>query len=181
MTKYPLLLSRLLKVTPGHHSDKDNIKESQAKIEEALEQMNKDAKEIISTKGTWRRVASSPKKAPIQREMNNIRVRKLSLETLGWPNDDSRFALEGRLTFAQPTDNNWRKMWKGTVSGGIKLTTAHAMLVVTGRAEHPDLGTAQHIIFPKLETVKEAVLLLVREKTSRFSTVRVSLSLGFGV
>ena len=41
VTKYPLLLSRLYKVTPGHHADKNNIKLAQDKIEAALEQMNK--------------------------------------------------------------------------------------------------------------------------------------------
>ena len=41
VTKYPLLLSRLYKVTPSHHSDKNDIKLAQDKIEAALEQMNK--------------------------------------------------------------------------------------------------------------------------------------------
>ena len=41
VTKYPLLLSRLHKVTPSHHEDKNNIKLAQDKIEAALEQMNK--------------------------------------------------------------------------------------------------------------------------------------------
>ena len=40
--------------------------------------MNKDAKEMISMKGTWRRPAA--KKVPIQREMNNIRVREDLIE-----------------------------------------------------------------------------------------------------
>ena len=41
VTKYPLLLSRLHKVTPSHHEDKNNIKLAQDKIEAALDQMNK--------------------------------------------------------------------------------------------------------------------------------------------
>ena len=41
VTKYPLLLSRLYKVTPSHHTDKNDIKLAQDKIEAALEQMNK--------------------------------------------------------------------------------------------------------------------------------------------
>ena len=41
VTKYPLLLSRLHKVTPSHHEDKNNIKSAQDKIEAALDQMNK--------------------------------------------------------------------------------------------------------------------------------------------
>ena len=51
-------------------------------------------------------------------------------------------------------------------------------LVVTGTnggeeaGPDQDLSTPTQIIFPR-EAVREAVLLLVREKTSRFSTVRV--------
>ena len=41
VTKYPLLLSRLQKVTPEHHHDRNDIKLAQDKIEAALEQMNK--------------------------------------------------------------------------------------------------------------------------------------------
>ena len=84
VTKYPLLLARLLKVTPGNHKDRDNIREAQTRIESALEQINKDAKEIIAMKGSWRRGGQNNKKMGLQREMNNMRVRKLSLEMLGW-------------------------------------------------------------------------------------------------
>ena len=66
---------------------------------------------------------------PIQREMNNMRVRKLSLEMLGWSRDESRFALEGRLVFAHVTaDINWRAKWKGTVNSGLKLMAANAFI-----------------------------------------------------
>jgi hypothetical protein len=41
VTKYPLLLSRLYKVTPHRHEDRNTIKLSQERIEAALEQMNK--------------------------------------------------------------------------------------------------------------------------------------------
>ena len=199
MTKYPLLLARLLKVTPGHHKDRENIREAQARIEAALEQINKDAKEIIAMKGSWRRGGGqSPKKTMgIQREMNTMRVRKLSLEMLGWSREDTRFALEGRLTFAQVSDSNWKsKLMKGTVNSGVKLMTANALLVVTSKLGHnnnnfnfsfnnnnssgangtpgsADMHTTTNIIFPKHDTVGDAVLLLVREKTSRFTTVRV--------
>ena len=194
VTKYPLLLARLLKVTPGHHKDRENIREAQTRIEAALEQINKDAKEIIAMKGSWRRGGGhTPKKMGIQREMNNMRVRKLSLEMLGWSREDTRFALEGRLTFAQVSDSNWKTKLKGTVNSGVKLMTANALLVITSKPGHnnnnnfnfsnssgangtpgsADLHSTTNIIFPKHDTVGDAVLLLVREKTSRFTTVRV--------
>ena len=190
VTKYPLLLARLLKVTPGNHKDRDNIREAQTRIESALEQINKDAKEIIAMKGSWRRGGQNNKKMGLQREMNNMRVRKLSLEMLGWTREDTRFALEGRLTFAQVHDSNWKAKLKGTVNSGLKLMTANALLVVTSRPgigsfnlnnnnHHPSscLTPGSTIIFPKLDTIGEAVLLVVREKTSRFATVRVSQTL----
>merc|ERR1719163_1614499 len=71
ITKYPLLLARLLKVTPGHHTDRENIREAQARIEVALDQINKDAKDLIAMKGSWRRAGQLPKKPGVQREMNN--------------------------------------------------------------------------------------------------------------
>ena len=114
--------------------------------------------------------------------MNNIRVRKLSLEMLGWGREDSRFALEGKLVFATVNDANWRNKWKGTVNGttgsssGLKLVTANALLVVTGifGADLRDMSSPTRLIFP-MDHIKEAVLLLLREKTSRFSTIRVCI------
>lgn len=71
--------------------------------------------------------------------------------------------------------------------------TANALLVVTSKPGHnnnltlnfninsngsngtpgsADLHSTTNIIFPQLDTVGDAVLLLIREKTSRFTTVR---------
>merc|ERR1712141_519231 len=41
VTKYPLLLARLYKVTPYQNEDRPNIKKAKERIESALEQMNK--------------------------------------------------------------------------------------------------------------------------------------------
>ena len=94
---------------------------------------------------------------------------------LGWGREESRFALEGKLVFAHITDTNWKNKWKGTVNNGLKLVTTNALLVVTGQllADLPDMSSPTKIIFPK-ENIREAVLLLLREKTSRFSTLRVN-------
>jgi hypothetical protein len=40
VTKYPLLLSRLLKVTAAHHEDRPALQDSRERIEHALEHMN---------------------------------------------------------------------------------------------------------------------------------------------
>ena len=47
MTRYPLLLSRLVKVTPGGHSDKEALQEAQEKVEAGLDSMNQDLGTIL--------------------------------------------------------------------------------------------------------------------------------------
>lgn len=44
VTKYPLLLNRLFKVTPYHHQDRESLKEAQQKIEFHLEHINQQIK-----------------------------------------------------------------------------------------------------------------------------------------
>lgn len=43
---------------------------------------------------------------------------------------DSRFAIEGKLLFTQPNDNNWRK------GRTIKLTPINALLVTNGKVKN---------------------------------------------
>ncbi len=57
VTKYPLLLSRLLKVTPVHHADRPTLQEAREKIEHHLEHMNQEAREGNSTTKLWRRIS----------------------------------------------------------------------------------------------------------------------------
>ena len=56
MTKYPLLLSRLLKVTPAHHEDRSALQEGRERIEHHLENMNQEARDTNSTR-LWRRIS----------------------------------------------------------------------------------------------------------------------------
>ena len=56
VTKYPLLLSRLLKVTPAHHQDRSALQESRERIEHHLENMNQEARDTNSTR-LWRRIS----------------------------------------------------------------------------------------------------------------------------
>ena len=48
-------------------------------LQGALEQINKEAKEVIQLKGSWRRAGQGVRKPGVQREMNNIRVSSLHL------------------------------------------------------------------------------------------------------
>ena len=57
VTRYPLLLSRLLKVTPGGHSDKEALQESREMLEQGLDTMNQETNRDTGTTKLWRRIS----------------------------------------------------------------------------------------------------------------------------
>ncbi|XP_072753664.1 uncharacterized protein Rhogef64c [Anoplolepis gracilipes] len=176
VTKYPLLLARLLKATPSVRSDiqeaKKRLKQAQTNIELHLEHMNAEAKDVTSTK-LWRRISiiQNGRRSNSEQDMVNIKLRKMAVEILEWAHEEARFVLEGRLLVAQPTDNNWRR------GRTVKLAPVTAMLVTNGKpnAEYPELNDGS--LFPKHIGIKEATLLLVKEKLGRYSLLREPLYL----
>jgi hypothetical protein len=54
-------------------------------------------------------------------------VLQLALDILEWNHDEVRFAMEGKLLYTNPTDNNWRK------GRTIKLNPINALLVTNGK------------------------------------------------
>jgi len=200
VTKYPLLLARLYKVTPHHHADRNAIKRAQDKIENALEQMNKDAKDVNSIK-LWKRITmtSSNSNSPSKKsdsgsvgsgsgggqddQISSIKMRKMALEALGWPVDETRFPLEGRILFTQPNDggnslSNWhKKAWT------VKLSPVQALLAVQCSEELPDITCKRELIFPPsdlIAPIRDASLIIVKKdnkSAAKFSLVRDPLSL----
>ncbi|CAH0772559.1 unnamed protein product [Bemisia tabaci] len=172
VTKYPLLLARLYKVTPPHHSGRELLKEAQHKIELHLEHMNSLAKDIGSTK-LWRRISIiNGRRSNSETDMITIKLRKIAVDVLDWAHEDVRFAIEGRLLFTQPTDHNWRK------GRTIKLTPINAMVVTLGKPTenyHPE--SEEILTFPRNHGMKEATLLLLKEKSGRFALLREPLFL----
>ena len=77
VTKYPLLLSRLLKVTPAHHLDRSALQESRERIEHHLENMNQEARDTNSTR-LWRRISMI--NVSSYRKMDSQEERKLTEE-----------------------------------------------------------------------------------------------------
>lgn len=120
VTKYPLLLARLYKVTPEHIETRERLKEAREKIECHLNRMNREAKDI-STK-LWRRLSSNPTRTR-ENDIVNIKLRKVAMDFLEWAHEKVHFVVEGKLLITHPTDNNWRK------GRTIKLTPVHALLV----------------------------------------------------
>lgn len=129
VTKYPLLLARLYKVTPAHLEGRESLKQAQEKIELHLNHMNREAKDVPLK--LWRRISSSSpgRRSSCELDMINIKLRKMAVDLLEWNHDEVRFAVEGRLLFTQPTDNNWRK------GRTIKLTHVNALLVTNGKVK----------------------------------------------
>ncbi|XP_020291717.1 uncharacterized protein LOC109858648 isoform X2 [Pseudomyrmex gracilis] len=175
VTKYPLLLARLLKATPSVRPDiqeaKKRLKQAQTNIELHLEHMNAEAKDVTSTK-LWRRISiiQNGRRSIGEQDMVNIKLRKMAVEILEWAHEEARFILEGRLLVAQPTDNNWRR------GRTVKLAPVTAMLVTNGKpnVDYPEFNDS---LFPKHIGVKEATLLLVKEKLGRYSLLREPLYL----
>ncbi|XP_066588668.1 uncharacterized protein RhoGEF64C [Prorops nasuta] len=176
VTKYPLLLARLLKATPSVRPDiqeaKTRLKQAQTNIELHLEHMNAEAKDITSTK-LWRRISiiQNGRRSIGEQDMVNIKLRKMAVEILEWAHEEARFILEGRLLIAQPTDNNWRR------GRTIKLSPVTAMLVTNGKSNIDYHDFNDESLFSKHIGVKEATLLLVKEKIGRYSLLREPLYL----
>lgn len=128
VTKYPLLLSRLYKVTPLNHDTRKHLNEAQRKIELHLNHMNSETKDVPSK--LWRRISNSSGRRPgFEIDLVNIKLRKIAVDVLEWNHDEAKFALEGKLLYTQPTDNNWRK------GRTIKLSAIKALLVTNGNGK----------------------------------------------
>ncbi|VEN60330.1 unnamed protein product [Callosobruchus maculatus] len=168
VTKYPLLLARLYKVTPPHLDHREELKEAQHKIELHLNHMNSETKDVPSK--LWRRIGNnSGRRSSAEMDLVNIKLRKIAVDVLEWNHDEAKFIMEGKLLFTQPTDNNWRK------GRTIKLTPVNALLVHSIKSS--DRSTEDnHLIFAK-SGAREAALLLVRDKNGRYSLLREPLYL----
>nr|XP_027201963.1 probable serine/threonine-protein kinase DDB_G0282963 [Dermatophagoides pteronyssinus] len=114
ITKYPLLLNRLVKVTPRHYADYDSLRETQMKLEYHLDNINQKTKGSIAatTSRIWRRISNLSSSASMRirnndsqhhhhviEDFGHVRLKKTSLDLLKWPQDESRFIMIGRLSF----------------------------------------------------------------------------------
>ncbi|CAD7083307.1 unnamed protein product [Hermetia illucens] len=174
VTKYPLLLARLYKVTPPHLESRPLLKQAQEKIELHLNHMNQEAKDVPTK--LWRRISSSSpnRRSSCEIDMINIKLRKMAIDVLEWNHDEVRFAMEGKLLYTQPTDSNWKR------ARTIKLTHINALLVTNGKPSatyKPDKAIADQLSFPKHTGIREAALLMVKEKCGRYTLIREPLYL----
>ncbi|XP_041986649.1 uncharacterized protein LOC121738562 [Aricia agestis] len=188
VTKYPLLLSRLYRATAACASEREDVKNAQRCVESRLEEINAAAAAAAAAARDvplWRRLAAARRTAH-DLHVADIRLRKMAVDVLDWNHDDARFAMEGKLLFTQPNDNNWRK------GRTIKLMPINALLVTNGK---PNIAHKTNEIRETREArdreareregdalfarsgVREAALLLVREKAGRYTLHRDPLFL----
>lgn len=188
VTKYPLLLSRLYRATAACATEREDVKSAQRCVECRLEEINAAAAAAAAAARDvplWRRLAAARRTAH-DLHVADIKLRKMAVDVLDWNHDDARFAMEGKLLFTQPNDNNWRK------GRTIKLTPINALLVTNGK---PTITHKTNEIRETREArdrearekegealfarsgVREAALLLVREKAGRYTLQREPLFL----
>ena len=99
----------------------------------------------------------------------------MALESLGWPETDAHFPLEGRILFTQPSEgnsiSNWhKKAWT------VKLTPVQAILAVQSTEDLPEITVRKELIFPSdIAPIRDASLVVIKkEKGAKFTLVRVS-------
>ncbi|XP_064420138.1 uncharacterized protein SI:DKEY-91I10.2 [Latimeria chalumnae] len=166
VTKYPLLLSRISKATIEYHPDHSSLREAKSRVESHLEHINMKTKQ----EGNSWSLRSFRRDSKKNREVINIEMREMSIKTIGWPREDTRFVMEGTLQFAQPPDGQWVK--KG--SKALKFQNVHALLMVNmKRTSEPSLEGVSSESFTQLAPIRDAVLILIKDKSSsKFTLLR---------
>ncbi|MBN3281076.1 MYOM protein, partial [Polyodon spathula] len=154
VTKYPLLLSRISKATTEKHPDHSSLREAKSRVESHLEHINMKSKQ---EGGSWS-LRSFRRDSRKTRDVINIEMRELSLKSAGWLRESTRFIMEGQMQLSQPVDGQWVR--KG--SKALKFQSMHVLLMI-----HMNLdGGASSDSFAQRKPVREAVLVLIKDKSS---------------
>ncbi|XP_051260264.1 LOW QUALITY PROTEIN: uncharacterized protein si:dkey-91i10.2 [Dicentrarchus labrax] len=179
VTKYPLLLSRIIKVTPECHPDYARLREAKSRVESHLEHINMKTKQE-GNGVTWS-LRSFRRDSRKNREVINIEMREVSMKTVGWARENTRFVMEGPLQLSQPADGQWVR--KG--SKALKFQNVQSLLMVrTQRAgEAPGQGTDLGARGDQGEGggdgIRDGVLVLIKDKSSgKFTVLREPIRLG---
>ncbi|XP_047456783.1 uncharacterized protein si:dkey-91i10.2 [Mugil cephalus] len=180
VTKYPLLLSRIIKVTAECHPDYARLREAKSRVESHLEHINMKTKQE-GNGVTWS-LRSFRRDSRKNREVINIEMREVSMKTVGWAREHTRFVMEGPLQLSQPADGQWVK--KG--SKALKFQNVQSLLMVRTQrvGETQSQGTANQGARGDQgegggESVRDGVLVLIKDKSSgKFAVLREPIRLG---
>ncbi|XP_010878048.2 uncharacterized protein si:dkey-91i10.2 isoform X2 [Esox lucius] len=173
VTKYPLLLSRISKSTTECHPDHIRLREAKSRVESHLEHINMKTKQEGTLTWSLRSFRRDSRK---NREVINIEMREVSMKTVGWARESTRFVMEGPLQLSQPADGQWVK--KG--SKGLKFQNVQSLLMV--RTQRPGEGLSLTEGGAKVEQqehgVWDGVLVLIKDKSSgKFTVLREPIRL----
>ncbi|XP_047225811.1 uncharacterized protein si:dkey-91i10.2 isoform X1 [Girardinichthys multiradiatus] len=176
VTKYPLLLSRIIKVTPECHPDYTRLREAKNRVESHLEHINMKTKQE-GNGVTWS-LRSFRRDSRKNREVINIEMREVSMKTVGWARENTRFVMEGPLQLSQPADGQWLK--KG--SKALKFQNVQSLLMVRTQRGGDSPGWATEVGRQgegMVESVRDGVLVLIKDKSSgKFAVLREPICLG---
>eukprot|EP00066_Takifugu_rubripes_P001212 XP_003962257.2 PREDICTED: uncharacterized protein LOC101063336 [Takifugu rubripes] len=176
VTKYPLLLSRIIKVTPECHPDYARLREAKSRVESHLEHINMKTKQE-GNGVTWS-LRSFRRDSRKNREVINIEMREVSMKTVGWAREDTRFVMEGPLQLSQPADGQWVK--KG--SKALKFQNVQSLLMVRTQrtSEAPaEVGARGDQGDSGRDGIQDGVLVLIKDKSSgKFTVLREPIRLG---
>ncbi|XP_061548107.1 uncharacterized protein si:dkey-91i10.2 [Phycodurus eques] len=169
VTKYPLLLSRLLKVTPEKQPEFGRLREAKSRVEAHLEHINTKTKQQDGNGVASWSLRSFRRDSRKNREPVDAEMREASIRTLGWTREDTRFVMEGPLQLSQPADGQWVK--KG--SKALKFQNVQSLLMV--RTQQPGGGERA---CEAVESVQDGVLVLIKDKSSgKFAVMREPIRL----
>ncbi|XP_029967982.1 uncharacterized protein arhgef49 [Salarias fasciatus] len=178
VTKYPLLLSRIIKVTPESHPDHGRLREAKSRVESHLEHINMKTRQ--EGNGVAWSLRSFRRDSRKNREVINIEMREVSMKTVGWARENTRFVMEGPLQLSQPADGQWLK--KG--SKALKFQNVQSLLMVRTRRAGEAAGQggepgAQGEGEGGPESVRDGVLVLIKDKSSgKLAVLREPIRLG---
>ncbi|XP_015785790.2 uncharacterized protein LOC107363129 [Tetranychus urticae] len=182
VTKYPLLLNRLYKVTPHHHQDRDALKLAQQKVEIHLEHINQQTKGSTAPTKIWRKFSHlSNRRLPSIDDIGDIKLRKVALEAMNWTRDQANFIMSGRLSFLPSSEYQLYKK-----RGNIKFSSASCLLMSLGEMlpsiksnlADDDEEFERELMFPRSNHgCEQAVLILIKEKHSRYTLCREPFNL----
>lgn len=174
VTKYPLLLSRISKATHECHPDYSRLKEAKSRVESHLEHINMKTKQEGTATWSLRSFRRDSRK---NREVINIEMRELSMKTVGWARESTRFIMEGPLQLAQPADGQWLK--KGSKS--LKFQNVQSLLMVRTLRSAESVNSADGALRGELESldmVQDGILVLIKDKSSgKFTVLREPIQL----
>ncbi|KAK9887165.1 hypothetical protein WA026_020617 [Henosepilachna vigintioctopunctata] len=164
VTKYPLLLARLYKVTPNHNEVREQLREAQHKIELHLNHMNSQTKDVPSK--LWRRIGSnSGRRSSTEMDLNGI-MKKLNL-----PWKENYGLLNPQITIGEKEEQ-------------LKLSPVNALLVINGKPTNTTKAERMRIValLPLIQ-LGRAILKYrnCSEKIHLFSRLKMRIKRRFGI